>query len=120
MFTTYGAGFWFGSFLIAEEGASGGDILTVFFSVLIGALSLGQASPNLENLLTAAGAASSVYATIDRTPPIDSYSDEGIKPEKIDPTIKLNSVNFSFPARPDVEVCVDIMLHMLHIYSYTA
>ena len=37
-----------------------------FFAVLIGAFALGQAAPNMENLLTAAGAAGSIYDTIDR------------------------------------------------------
>ncbi len=40
--------------------------IQVFFSVLIGAFSLGQAAPNLENLLTAAGAAGAIFETIDR------------------------------------------------------
>ncbi len=40
--------------------------IQVFFAVLIGAFSLGQAAPNLENLLTAAGAAGTIFETIDR------------------------------------------------------
>ena len=38
----------------------------VFFAVLLGAFALGQASPNLESLLSAAGAAGSIFETIDR------------------------------------------------------
>ena len=38
----------------------------VFFAVLIGAFALGQAVPNLENLATAAGAAGTIFETIDR------------------------------------------------------
>lgn len=105
LFSIYGVGFGFGGYLIAKHGAEGGNILAVFFSVIIGALSLGQAAPNLENLLTAAGAAITVYDTIDKTPPIDSSSEEGAKPEKLDPTIQLKNVNFTYPSRPDVQVC---------------
>ena len=104
LFCTYGAGFLFGGFLIAKEGAEGGNILTVFFSVVIGAFSLGQAAPNLENLLTAAGAATTVYETIDRKPPIDSSSDKGLTPEKLNPTIELRNVSFAYPTRPDIQV----------------
>lgn len=106
LFLTYGCGFWFGAFLIAKEGAEGGNILAVFFSVITGAFSLGQAAPNLESLFTAAGAASCVYDTIDRTPPIDSSSEEGLKPEKLHPTVELKKVNFTYPSRPDVQVKV--------------
>ena len=37
-----------------------------FFALIIGAFSLGQAAPNMENLMTAAGASVSIYETIDR------------------------------------------------------
>ena len=104
LFAVYSVAFWFGAYLIAEHGAQGGKIFAVFFSVIIGALSLGQAAPNLENLVTAAGAATVVYKTIDRTPPIDSSSDKGLKPEKLDPTIELKDVSFTYPTRPEVEV----------------
>ena len=38
----------------------------VFFAVLIGAFALGQAGPYVENLLTAAGSATTIFKTIDR------------------------------------------------------
>ena len=38
----------------------------VFFAVLIGAFAIGQAGPNVANLLTAAGASGAIYDTIDR------------------------------------------------------
>ena len=66
LFCIYGAVFWFGAFLISIEVTDGGRVLAVFFSVLIGALSLGQAFPNLQNLFEAAGAAGTIYETIDR------------------------------------------------------
>ena len=43
-----------------------GDMLTAFFSVVVGAFSLGQATPNMESILTALGAAAEVFETIDR------------------------------------------------------
>ena len=52
--------------MIQEELIQAGDMLAVFFSVLIGAFSLGQAAPNVESVLTAAGAAGEVFDTIDR------------------------------------------------------
>ena len=66
LFAIYGCVFWFGAFLISRGITDGGDVLAVFFSVLIGALSLGQAFPSLQNLFEAAGAAGTIYETIDR------------------------------------------------------
>ena len=40
--------------------------LQVFFAVLIGAFSIGQAAPNFDKLITAAGASVAIYNVIDR------------------------------------------------------
>ena len=40
--------------------------MQVLFALLIGAISIGQAGPNLEKLVTAAGASISIYDIIDR------------------------------------------------------
>ncbi len=56
----------FGGFLIQQEIIQTGDMLAVFFAVLIGAFALGQATPNVESILTAAGAAFQIFETIDR------------------------------------------------------
>ena len=46
----------------------------VFFSVLMGAMNVGQASPYVEAFSTAKAAAAAIFAVIDRKPPIDSLS----------------------------------------------
>ena len=43
-----------------------GDVITVFFAILVGAFYLGQAGPNFLNLTQSLGAAGEIYATIDR------------------------------------------------------
>ena len=56
----------FGAYLVAEGLGQGGDVITVFFAILVGAFQIGQAGPNLLNLTEARGAATEIYATIDR------------------------------------------------------
>ena len=41
---------------------------------------------------------------IDRVPTIDVYSDEGLKPKTVTGRIDVESVDFSYPARPDIQV----------------
>lgn len=43
----------------------------------VGALSVAQIAPNLQAISSAAAAASSIFRTIRRVPPIDTYSEEG-------------------------------------------
>jgi ATP-binding cassette subfamily B (MDR/TAP) protein 1 len=76
-----------------------------------GAFSLGQAMPFIAVVSTAIGAASTLFAIIDRVPDIDPYSDAGIKPEKIRGDIELRDVTFSYPARLGVKV-------KKHFYSF--
>ena len=56
----------FGAYLVQENLAQAGDILTVFFAILIGAFLIGQAGPNLQKLVQAQGAAGAVYEVIER------------------------------------------------------
>ncbi|XP_039593488.1 ATP-dependent translocase ABCB1-like [Polypterus senegalus] len=67
IFCAYALAFWYGTKLAIEEpeNYSIGKVLTVFFSVLTGTFSLGQAAPNLESIASARGAAYEVYKTID-------------------------------------------------------
>ncbi|CAI5662357.1 unnamed protein product [Oreochromis niloticus] len=81
-----------------------GTVLTVFFSVLIGAFSLGQTSPNIQTFASARGAAYKVYNIIDHVPSIDSYSEAGYKPESIKGDIEFKNVHFSYPSRADIKV----------------
>ena len=56
----------FGAYLVQEELAQAGDVLTVFFAILIGAFVIGQAGPNLQKLVQAQAAGGAVYEVIDR------------------------------------------------------
>ena len=105
--------------------------LKVFFAVMIGAFSLGQAGPSLEELGVAAGAMEFIYETIHRVggarlsmgllrdythhlhfwvvlflqvPPIDISSDEGVIPNHIEGKVEFKNVTFTYPTRPDTVV----------------
>ncbi|XP_067650527.1 ATP-dependent translocase ABCB1-like isoform X2 [Haliotis asinina] len=106
MFSAYALGFWYGTKLVREEPQNyqAGKMIIVFFSVLIGAFSLGNAAPSLQALATARGAAYTIFRLIDLEPAIDSSSTAGKKPESLSGTIRFNNVHFSYPSRPDVKI----------------
>ncbi|SCV74374.1 BQ2448_6806 [Microbotryum intermedium] len=104
IYSSYALAFYYGTTLLLQGRANAGQIVNVFFSILIGAFSLAQIAPNLQAVGYARGAATAIFATIDRHPVIDSSSDEGLKPEKVDGIIELKDVDFIYPSRPAVQV----------------
>ncbi|XP_073253012.1 ATP-dependent translocase ABCB1-like isoform X5 [Porites lutea] len=106
IYGSYALAFWYGAKLIINQEMNGGDVLIVFFSVVIGAMQLGQAGPNFQAIVTARGAAYKVFLIIDRVPPFDSSSTEGtvIEHESFKGDITFNNIEFSYPSRPDVKI----------------
>ncbi|VDM73299.1 unnamed protein product [Strongylus vulgaris] len=80
------------------------DLLTTFFSVMMGSLALGQAGPQFAVLGAAQGAAASIYEVLDREPEIDSSSKLGRRDVKIKGNIEVKDIVFNYPSRPDVQV----------------
>ncbi|XP_038653374.1 ATP-dependent translocase ABCB1 isoform X1 [Scyliorhinus canicula] len=111
----YALAFWYGSKLVVDEpeNYSIGQVLTVFLSVMIGALSLGQAAPNLEDVAKAQGAAFDVYSLITKHRPIDSSSKEGHMPESIKGNIEFKNIHFTYPTRPDVKILNGLSIKVL-------
>ncbi|KAJ1366072.1 Ubiquitin carboxyl-terminal hydrolase isozyme L1 [Parelaphostrongylus tenuis] len=104
VFSMYCLGFWFGTDFVYSNQMKGGAVITVFFSVLMGSMALGQAGPQLGALGTAMGAAGSLYEIIDRELEIDSCGASGMKPNYLRGRITVSNLKFAYPTRPDVEV----------------
>ncbi|KAK3108334.1 hypothetical protein FSP39_005774 [Pinctada imbricata] len=112
MFAAYGLGFWYGAKLTRDDPNDNtiGSVIIVFFSVLIGAFSIGNAAPHLQSLATARGAAFKIYALIAQVPDIDSSSEEGLKPPTITGNLEYRNVEFTYPARKEVKVLKGVSL----------
>lgn len=109
IFLVYALAFWYGNRLIPGT-MSGGDVLNVFFAIIIGAFSLGNATPYIASIGTACGAAFEVFGTIDRVSAIDTSSDLGEKPAMVKGEIAFKHVKFHYPARTDVPILHDFSL----------
>ncbi|KAL5577101.1 hypothetical protein UlMin_018800 [Ulmus minor] len=103
-FGTYGLAFWYGAKLVTEKGYDGGRVINVIFAVMVGGMSLGQASPNLNAFASGQAAAYKMFETIKRKPKIDAYDTVGTVLEDIRGEIELKDVYFRYPARPDVQI----------------
>ena len=61
-------------------------------------------APQVITIAKAASAAEELFKTIDRKSKIDPLSDAGIVPSECAGCIRIDKVDFSYPARPDVAV----------------
>lgn len=108
LYCSYALAFWYGTTLLIDpnEDLQGGDILTVFFCVLFGAVNIGQAGPSISAIQEAQGVAFEAFKVIDRVPDIDIESEEGTKvtSESTVGTVELRDVEFTYPSRPDAKV----------------
>ncbi|KAJ1960963.1 hypothetical protein GGI12_003512, partial [Dipsacomyces acuminosporus] len=71
IYSIYALAFWFGGKLARNGEMDAGTVLNVFFSLIVGGFSLGNAAPSISAVASARGAAVKVYEVIDRKSPID-------------------------------------------------
>ncbi|KAB5595943.1 Leptomycin B resistance protein pmd1 [Ceratobasidium theobromae] len=111
IYGAYGLAFYYGTTLIIQGHADAGTVVNVFIAILIGSFSLAMLAPEQQAVSQARGAAAKLFQTIDRVPPIDSLSEDGLKPENPGPgKIELRNVKFDYPSRPDVRILKDLTL----------
>ncbi|KAL0907280.1 hypothetical protein M5K25_021680 [Dendrobium thyrsiflorum] len=103
-YSSYAFGLWNSSKLILNKGYTGGDVIAVIFTVLLGALALGQASPCLNAFSAGQAAAYRIFEIINRKPEIDAYDSTGKQLDDIHGDIEFKEVYFSYPTRPDEQI----------------
>ncbi|XP_045683945.1 ATP-dependent translocase ABCB1 [Phyllostomus hastatus] len=112
IYASYALAFWYGTSLVISGEYTIGEVLTVFFSVLIGAFSIGNTSPSIEAFANARGAAFEVFKIIDHKPNIDSYSNNGHKPDNIKGNLEFKNIHFSYPSRKEVKILKGLNLEV--------
>uniref|UniRef100_A0A8C5VB47 P-type phospholipid transporter n=1 Tax=Microcebus murinus TaxID=30608 RepID=A0A8C5VB47_MICMU len=110
IYASYALAFWYGSTLVIAKEYTIGNAMTVFFSILIGAFSVGQAAPCIDAFANARGAAYVIFDIIDNNPKIDSFSERGHKPDSIKGNLEFNDVHFSYPSRANVKILKGLSL----------
>ena len=71
-YVSYGLAFWYSSYLISNDEATPGSVFCVFFAVMAGAFSIGNALPFLQAIGTAVSVCDTVFEVLDRSPQIDA------------------------------------------------
>jgi ATP-binding cassette subfamily B (MDR/TAP) protein 1 len=112
IFSVYGFGLWYGATLIRDgtdrwpgKLYSGGDVMAIFYALLIGVMGISQAAPHFSAIVTARCAAGPLFALIDRKSKIDSLdATTGHQVETVTGGIRLDNVVFTYPSRPETRI----------------
>ncbi|XP_009876034.1 PREDICTED: multidrug resistance protein 1-like [Apaloderma vittatum] len=76
----------------------------VFSAVVFGAMALGQSSSFAPDYAKAKISAAHLFLLFESVPSIDSYSEEGEKPETFVGNLTIKDVSFNYPNRPEVKI----------------
>lgn len=112
LFSSYSLAIWYGSKLIVNGGYTGGTVLNVMFAVLMGGMSLGQASPSFNAFASGKAAAYKMFEVIHRVPDIDAYDMKGEILKDIRGELEFKDVEFSYPARPHIQIFSKFSIHI--------
>ena len=110
LYLTYALGFWLGGQYITHGECTLPDVLTILLSIMIGAFSLSNIAPNIQAFTIATAAASKIYATIDRTSPLDPTSKQGRQLDDLTGIVELRNITHIYPSRPEVTTIKDLDL----------
>lgn len=99
-FMSYGAAMYYGATRVAAGAYSGGDVMQVLFSAIIGGFALGQAVPALSYFRQGCSAGASLFRTIETKPSIDPEGPGEILKD-IQGKLELSDLDFCYPSRPD-------------------
>eukprot|EP01064_Diplonema_japonicum_P011657 TRINITY_DN190_c0_g1_i2.p1 TRINITY_DN190_c0_g1~~TRINITY_DN190_c0_g1_i2.p1 ORF type:complete len:1437 (+),score=502.67 TRINITY_DN190_c0_g1_i2:70-4380(+) len=108
-FASYCVGFYYASYLVKWDLNNMGDILSAFFSVVIGSFSLGQIAPPMAAFASARAAAFRVFAVIDREPRVQPGKK---KLENLKGRVCLENLTFRYPSRTDYPVFKNMNIEM--------
>ena len=104
MNVSMGIGFYFGTTLVFGGEMDPGSVFGVFWAVMLGAMRLGQAIPNINAIVAAKLAAGEIFSIIDKKPKVDCSSGAGLKPTSVRGNISFNDIHFNYPSRPTVKI----------------
>ncbi|KAH7415533.1 hypothetical protein KP509_14G049900 [Ceratopteris richardii] len=103
-FNMYGALLWFGAQMIIQGNYTGGNVMTILFSIIIGTGALGQSTPSLSAIAAGSVAANKMLKVINRVPAMDVTGKGGQRLEPLTGHIHFKNISFTYPSRPGHQV----------------
>ncbi|KAM8712490.1 hypothetical protein ACLKA7_012923 [Drosophila subpalustris] len=111
IYGSYALAFWYGVGLVIKgrhepyyANYDPGTMITVFFSIMMGSMNIGMASPYIEAFGIAKGACAKVFQIIEQIPTINPIEPRGKNLNEPLTTIEFRDVEFQYPTRKEVPI----------------
>ncbi|CAE6449842.1 unnamed protein product [Rhizoctonia solani] len=111
---TYSVAFWYGSQLIVRDNLEVGLMFTVFWNMFNAIFAIANILPHISSIRDSVLISARIRAEIERVPTIDVRNTKGDKlwdnqtGEKINVSIEVRNLTFSYPSRPDHKTLDDV------------
>ncbi|XP_051708757.2 ATP-binding cassette sub-family B member 5 [Oryctolagus cuniculus] len=112
VYFAYAAGFRFGAYLIQVGQMTPEGMFIVFTAIAYGAMVIGETLVLAPEYSKAKSGAAHLFALLENKPTIDSYSQEGKKPDTCEGNLEFRDVSFLYPCRPDVSILRGLSLRV--------
>ncbi|XP_072995969.1 putative multidrug resistance protein [Typha latifolia] len=96
--------FWYGGRLISHGYITSKELFQTFMILVSTGRVIADAGSMTSDLAKGADAVASVFDVLDRVTRIEPEDDEGYKPERLRGDVEIKSIDFAYPARPEVYV----------------
>ncbi|XP_034509139.1 ATP-binding cassette sub-family B member 5 [Ailuropoda melanoleuca] len=110
IYFAYAVGFRFGAYLIQAGRVTPEGMFVVFTAIAYGAMAIGETLVLAPEYSRAKSGAAHLFALLEKKPTIDSYSQEGKKPDTCEGNIEFREVSFFYPCRQDVLILCGLSL----------
>ncbi|KAL5697264.1 ABC-type xenobiotic transporter [Ranunculus cassubicifolius] len=110
MSCSYALTFWYGGKLVSQDKITAKELFQTFVILASTGRAIADAGSMTTDLARSANTVGSVFAVLDRQTRIDSEDPEGHQPEKLNGSIELRDVEFSYPTRTDAIIFKDFSL----------
>ncbi|KAG9407971.1 ABC transporter B member 10 [Aphanomyces cochlioides] len=103
-FAVYALIFWYGAHLLSDGTITFKQLINTLMAIMMTSQSVGQTMSTIGDVQDAKRAAAKIFSILDRAPPVDSSSNDGVEPTSVTGRIEFNDVSFNYLSRPDVKV----------------
>ena len=103
-FGIYALALWYGTRMITDGEATGGDVMTTLFAVIIGGFGIGNTAPSVAAFAKGRSALARINQVLKRVPEVRDAEGGGLAPEHAEGSLAMSAVSFAYPSRPTVPI----------------